>query len=640
MLSVWRALETSGVSSAISTFTFTTAHNDVRWSISEFENVVLTGTSGDGATDAQAPQTSSVTAQTTIADTMSALTGSDSAVYCAVGIDTTAGITGDTNYTDINSVTDISGSILTQWINDNTDLTPTSTMAESDGAIVAIEIEFATAASNASNTARRYDATCITFVDNDGGTTPPEATLTAIDGTNLGLTWANNGSDAVAHIIHYIVFGGTDISCYVKEWTVSTSSPGEQSVTGVGFSPDAMLNLTSFLTSIKSDSFAFMGFGGTDGTNDFAHTIVSVDDSTTTSTYSTASITSCLNAWQSSYGVSTLQSFDGDGFTMNNTTRWRIPFLVASLCIKGVTVEAGQFTKKTGGGNQASTGVSITTDAYILASSMKTANGQLQTTAAFALAAASETTESACSAWIDEHGIVAPSTANVQAVDVGTTQQGGAEIAFEELATDASENDIGTVGNMDMTQAGWISWDAGADQGNAILISFIGFEATGGSILASDAFDATSTDSNVQLIVGIASAKSGAVQSVVFNTNESLSLVAPAQASDTDTTTYALEFWALTNPTDNSGTVVVTTASDVDVIFGIWYGLSPLALAEMLGVKHVLLTNSGTSAMHLVARVIHRLFPEKRNVITGNNHYVAAWNAWEYENHFNLAVID
>ncbi len=63
-------------------------------------------------------------------------------------------------------------------------------------------------------------------------------------------------------------------------------------------------------------------------------------------------------------------------------------------------------------------------------------------------------------------------------------------------------------------------------------------------------------------------------------------------------------------------------------------------LKDMLGVKHVLLTNSGTSAMHLVARVIHRLFPEKRNVITGNNHYVAAWNAWEYENHFNLAVID
>ena len=202
MLSVWRALETSGVSNVKSTFTFTTAHNDVRWSISEFENVVLTGTSGDGATDAQAPQTSSVTAQTTIAVTMNALTGSDSAIYCAVGIDTTAGITGDTNYTDINGVTDTSGSILTQWINDNTDLTPTSTMASSDGAIIAIEIEFATTATNSSNTARRYDATCITFVDNDGGATPPEATLTAIGGTNFGLTWANNGSDAVAHIIH------------------------------------------------------------------------------------------------------------------------------------------------------------------------------------------------------------------------------------------------------------------------------------------------------------------------------------------------------------------------------------------------------------------------------------------------------
>jgi perosamine synthetase len=63
-------------------------------------------------------------------------------------------------------------------------------------------------------------------------------------------------------------------------------------------------------------------------------------------------------------------------------------------------------------------------------------------------------------------------------------------------------------------------------------------------------------------------------------------------------------------------------------------------LKDFLKVNYVLLTNSGTSAFHLVARVVSEIYPEKRNVITGNNHYVAAWNAWEYENTFNLSPVD
>lgn len=52
-------------------------------------------------------------------------------------------------------------------------------------------------------------------------------------------------------------------------------------------------------------------------------------------------------------------------------------------------------------------------------------------------------------------------------------------------------------------------------------------------------------------------------------------------------------------------------------------------LAELLGVKHVLLTSSGTAAMHLVMRAVaFRLGIEGvQRVIVPDNVYVAAWNA-------------
>jgi perosamine synthetase len=60
-------------------------------------------------------------------------------------------------------------------------------------------------------------------------------------------------------------------------------------------------------------------------------------------------------------------------------------------------------------------------------------------------------------------------------------------------------------------------------------------------------------------------------------------------------------------------------------------------LAEMLKVKHVLLTNSGTSATHLVALGLQYYYREEKHqelkeLIVPNNVYVAAWNSFLYSN--------
>lgn len=63
-------------------------------------------------------------------------------------------------------------------------------------------------------------------------------------------------------------------------------------------------------------------------------------------------------------------------------------------------------------------------------------------------------------------------------------------------------------------------------------------------------------------------------------------------------------------------------------------------LKNFLQVRHVLLTNNGTSAMHLVAKVLRYKNPARHNIIVPNNVYVAAWNAFLMEDGFKLNTVD
>jgi perosamine synthetase len=62
-------------------------------------------------------------------------------------------------------------------------------------------------------------------------------------------------------------------------------------------------------------------------------------------------------------------------------------------------------------------------------------------------------------------------------------------------------------------------------------------------------------------------------------------------------------------------------------------------LQELLGVKHVLLTNNGTSACHLVAKCVADQL-HLHEVIVPNNVYVAAWNAFMFDGNYDIFAID
>ncbi len=62
-------------------------------------------------------------------------------------------------------------------------------------------------------------------------------------------------------------------------------------------------------------------------------------------------------------------------------------------------------------------------------------------------------------------------------------------------------------------------------------------------------------------------------------------------------------------------------------------------LSEMWGTEHIILTNSGTAANHMIARTMRLKHPWRTNLIVPNNVYVAAWNPFLLEG-FDLKPVD
>jgi perosamine synthetase len=62
-------------------------------------------------------------------------------------------------------------------------------------------------------------------------------------------------------------------------------------------------------------------------------------------------------------------------------------------------------------------------------------------------------------------------------------------------------------------------------------------------------------------------------------------------------------------------------------------------LQKILNVKHVLLTNTGTAACHLVAKCLHQAYSECQTVNMSDNVFVAAWNAFLYDKDFSIIIL-
>jgi perosamine synthetase len=73
---------------------------------------------------------------------------------------------------------------------------------------------------------------------------------------------------------------------------------------------------------------------------------------------------------------------------------------------------------------------------------------------------------------------------------------------------------------------------------------------------------------------------------------------------------------------------------------GKYINLATEKLQEILNIKHVLLVNNGTSAVHLLSRAVSHKHPEINKLIIPNNIYIAAINGFLFDKKFLLKPCD
>lgn len=62
-------------------------------------------------------------------------------------------------------------------------------------------------------------------------------------------------------------------------------------------------------------------------------------------------------------------------------------------------------------------------------------------------------------------------------------------------------------------------------------------------------------------------------------------------------------------------------------------------LQNYFKIKYVILTNNGTSALHLVSKATQFSFPERRSIFAPDNVYISCWNCFLYDRYYGIKVI-
>lgn len=202
------------------------------------------------------------------------------------------------------------------------------------------------AAANSSGAAARRYANAIISFTNGAGTLTGEAAFVSFSSTDFVINWTT--ADSTSRIVNYIIIGNTALSCKLVEWTLGTST-GNQSVTGVGFTPQAVLHLTNALSSASTSTSGMQLGTSWMGTNGVAASTIAIRNSggshTTGTSASTSQAIEVINSTVTGYEYTAeYVSMDADGFTVNVKTAPATGRLVASLCFDGFSnVKVGAF---------------------------------------------------------------------------------------------------------------------------------------------------------------------------------------------------------------------------------------------------------------------------------------------------------
>ncbi len=179
------------------------------------------------------------------------------------------------------------------------------------------------------------------------------ADLKSWDATNFTITWSSNGTPAC--IVHALVLGGSDLQVKCLNWQLPTSAQGaSKSITGAGFSPDAVIHIfvggvTSLDTNVANNG---IGIGAMDKNgSQFSCSILDLNGVTTSDAQRSLVTDYSISMIDQSLSIvanAQFSSMDADGFTVTCPVRAGSAYQIASLCLRGINIRIGNFLKTTG----------------------------------------------------------------------------------------------------------------------------------------------------------------------------------------------------------------------------------------------------------------------------------------------------
>lgn len=172
----------------------------------------------------------------------------------------------------------------------------------------------------------------------------------------------------------------------------ANTSTGNQSVTGIGFQPKAIIFYASNITAIGSLAGLSASYGVALSSSDrFAAGYSSLDNQAASNSDLRLDNTKCVTLVNTTPAIifdADFVSMDADGFTINITTTDASARIISYIAFGGsdlTNVDLNYFQSSAGIGSQAVTGVGFQPDALILLPSLNTAAPPVMAGAAFGL---------------------------------------------------------------------------------------------------------------------------------------------------------------------------------------------------------------------------------------------------------------
>lgn len=214
------------------------------------------------------------------------------------------------------------------------------------------------------NAYRMFDSSKIVRLTTEVGADFITADLVSLDSDGFTLNWSL--TQAPGFPFNYLCIGGTDFSAKVGFFDSNTSA-GNQSITGVGFRPKAVMAASVDVPSLDGVGFstANLSVGAGTDVNVVACVATGADPvvAGNTSSYGDTGV----NLWElinsaSVFGAGSFISNDGDGFTVNvNTVTSATALRIGYIALGGTArYFLSTLTQPTSTGNQAITGVGFT----------------------------------------------------------------------------------------------------------------------------------------------------------------------------------------------------------------------------------------------------------------------------------------